>query len=396
MGADHGAYNTGRERIAVQEEQSKISAASILGVFLWVVAFSISSGVSAVRAEDQVRVKYSRSELEAQWQARLSFFLAKGVIPLIDLESTISRKQAEEDLLTSKTLAKMDDLGIALIAFDANQAPPGRGEPQGGYRWGYHMHQAVNAYPDRFILTTNAGNSENWRKQRSDMIEQTEMQVRSGDYAIMGEFEFRHYVSQGECKERRFDREVNIPLDAPNGHSLFALSAATGVPFLIHNEPEDAALETLEKMLGAYPKARVIQAHFGQIRYPNRQQRFTPDYVRQLLTTYPNLFFDISVGEPGRIYDCQGQRLLDTVIWTKAGSSQSDTLAPAYRALLVEFNDRFVAGMDYGGGRPLLARFWEERVKNIHLILRDLPDETKHNIAYRNAWKLLTGRDFVP
>ena len=160
MGADHGAYNTGRERIAVHEEQSKISAASILGVFLWVVAFSISSGVSAVRAEDQVRVKYSRSELEAQWQARLSFFLAKGVIPLIDLESTISRKQAEEDLLTSKTLAKMDDLGIALIAFDANQAPPGRGEPQGGYRWGYHMHQAVNAYPDRFILTTNAGNSE--------------------------------------------------------------------------------------------------------------------------------------------------------------------------------------------------------------------------------------------
>ena len=145
-----------------------------------------------------------------------------------------------------------------------------------------------------------------------------------------------------------------------------------------------------------YPKARVIQAHFGQIRYPNKQKRFTPDYARHLLTNYPNLFFDISVGEPGRVYDCQGQRVVDTAIWTTTGFSQSDKLDPAYKAVFIEFSNRFVAGMDYGGGRPPLAKFWEERAKNLRLILRDLPDEAKHNIAYRNAWKLLTGRDFAP
>lgn len=374
----------------------KMGSLLIIRWFLWATVAVIAFDAGHLRAEEQVRLKYSRPDLEIRWHARLAFFLDKGVIPLIDLESTISRKQAEDDLLDRKTLARMDELGLALIAFDANQAPPGKGEPPQGYRWGYHMHEAVNAHPDRFILAANAGISENWRRQQSGMIEQTETQVRSGDYAIIGEFEFRHYVSQGECKERRFDREVNIPLDAPNGHRLFALSAETGVPFLIHNEPEDAGLDALEKMLRAYPKARVIQAHFGQIRYPNRQKRFTPDYARHLLNTYPNLFFDISVGAPGRLYECQGQRLFDTAIWRTTTFSQSDTLEPAYKAIFVAFSDRFVAGMDYGGGRPRLATFWEGRAKNLRLILRDLPDEAKHNIAYRNAWKLLTGRDFAP
>lgn len=380
----------------MNEIERKIGALSTAGWFLLAAVAVIAFDIRHARAEDPVRFKYSRAEMEAKWHARLAFFLAKGVIPLIDLESTISRKQVEDDLLTPQTLAKMDEFGVALIAFEADQAPPGKGAPARGYRWGYHMHEAVNAHPDRFIPTTNGGISENWRRQLPGMIGQTEAQVRSGDYAIMGEFEFRHYVSQGECREGRFDREVNIPLDAPNGHRLFALSAETGVPFLIHNEPEDAALDALEKMLRAYPKARVIQAHFGQIRYPNRQKRFTPDYMRHLLTAYPNLFFDISVGAPGRIYECQGQKLLDTAIWSTTKSSQSSTLDPAFKAIFVDFSDRFVSGMDYGGGRPRFARFWEERAKNLRLIMRDLPDKAKHDIAYRNAWKLLTGRDLAP
>lgn len=372
------------------------SIAKIAAVGISILAAVLLFSGASARAETPVKLAHARADLEAKWEARLRSFLAKGVIPLIDLESTISRAQAKDDLLDKKTLARMDELGIALIAFDANQAPQSRDEPVQGYRWGYHMHEAVNDYPDRFILAANAGISENWRKQQSGMIEQTEAQIRTGDYALMGEFEFRHYVSQGECKEGRFDREVNIPLDAPNGHRLFALSAETGVPFLIHNEAEDSALDSLEKMLAAYPKARVIQAHFGQIRYPERQKRWTPDYVRHLLTAYPNLYFDISVGEPGRLYECQGQRLYDTVIWAWEGSKQLDRLAPAYAAIFTEFSDRFVSGMDFGGGRPPFAKFWEGKVRNVRLITRDLPDAAKHDIAYRNAWRLLTGRAFAP
>jgi len=53
-----------------------------------------------------------------------------------------------------------------------------------------------------------------------------------------------------------------------------------------------------------------------------------------------------------------------------------------------------VVGTDYGGGRAPLPDYLNSKVENIRLILRDLPTAAKHDIAYRNAWKLLTGREW--
>jgi len=361
--------------------------------FLLILLFLCSRTFSQISNDSDI--KWTKTEIEQHWKRRIESFLDKGVIPIIDMESTISDEQSRQ-LSDSSVLKKMDSLGIALIAFDVNQAPSNGSGTGGGYRWGYHMHQFVNAYPDRFILTSNAGVSPNWRNQKTDMIQQTEDHVRTGKYALMGEFEFRHYVSQDECKNKRFDREVDIPLNSPNGHRLFSLSAETGVPFLIHNEPEDDRLDVLSEMLEKYPKAQVIQAHFGQIRYPLKETKFNAEYVRNLLTKYPNLFFDISTGEPGRIYDCQQQHLLDTVIWESAMFGQKDRIKPEYLALFIDFGDRFVSGMDYGGGGPPLSLFWESRTRNIRLILRDLPEQVQHKIAYQNAWRLLTGKIYEP
>lgn len=151
----------------------------------------------------------------------------------------------------------------------------------------------------------------------------------------------------------------------------------------------------LEKMLQAYPGAKVIVAHFGQIRHPEKQRRFGPALVRPLLSTYTNIYYDISVGGPGRIYKCRNYEVLDTVIWENSHGSQRDRLKPEYKAILTEFSDRFVVGFDYGDGRPPLPRFLKDRVKVRRLILRDLPEEARHNIAYRNAWKLLTGKAWI-
>ena len=59
---------------------------------------------------------------------------------------------------------------------------------------------------------------------------------------------------------------------------------------------------------------------------------------------------------------------------------------------MTDFADRFVVGFDYGGGRGPLANFIRKKASNIRLIMRDLPDEARHAIGYRNAWKLITGR----
>jgi predicted TIM-barrel fold metal-dependent hydrolase len=288
----------------------------------------------------------------------------------------------------------MDNLGIALIAFDGYQAPR-ENKKQKGYRWGYYIHEIVNAYPDRFILATNGGTNKNWLLQKNSFVSQTEEHVRSGDYFIMCEFDFRHYMSGHQCKAGRTDRDGDISINSENGRRIFALSEETGIAFVIHNEPEDRPLAELEAMLTLYPKAKVIWAHFGQIRHPEKESKFTPALVRRLLSAYPNLYFDISTGYPGRGYKCN-KNILDTVIWQDSIlGSQKNTLKPEYKTIFTEFSNRFVAGTDYGGGRNTLLVFLSDKVKNIRLIMRDLPDEAKHNIAYRNAWFLLTGKPWA-
>ncbi len=367
-------------------------AASVLLILFFMT--TVVPGSRPAAADQPVAPQFSRAEIEAKWRTRIQSFLGRGVIPLIDLESSLRRKSGHR--VVPMTLRVMDELGVALVSFMGREAA--KDGKTKGYRWSYYIHEIANDHPDRFILTTNAGSNRNWSKQKTGkkrhFIDRLERHVRTGDYPFIGEIEFRHYMSNAQCKEGKEHRDIHIPLNGPTGHRVFRLSAETGVPFSIHHEPEDVPLAALEEMLAAYPKANVIAAHFGQIRYPHRQKRFTADMVSHLLSTYPNLFFDLSTGEPGRHYKC-GTEPLDTVIWEKdSWSSQKDTLKPAYKAILTKFSDRFVAGFDFGPENRQSAPYLRKRIANIRLILRDLPEAAKHAIGYRNAWKLLTGGEW--
>lgn len=130
--------------------------------------------VNTLQGASPVILKYDRSTIISNWQMRIESFLAKDVIPLIDLESSLKKKDGERYL--KRTLTVMDRLGVALIAFDGYQAPKEYKE-QKGYRWGYYIHEIVNTYPDRFILTANGGTSKNWLLQKNSFISQTEEQV---------------------------------------------------------------------------------------------------------------------------------------------------------------------------------------------------------------------------
>ena len=342
-----------------------------------------------VAAQDSVVITHTLPQLEKLWRARIETFLARGIIPLVDLESSLKRKDAERYL--NQALEVMDDLGLALIAFDGFQAPGSDKNKGKGYRWGYDIHKVVNAHPDRFVLATNGGTNKNWLEGKGNFTDQVVEQVRSGTYPIMGEFDFCHYMSNSQCKKGRTDRDSEIPLDGEDGQRLFQLSEETGVPFVIHLEAEDGPLDALERMLGRHPRAQAIVAHFGQIRHPARQRRFGPALVRRLLATYPNLYYDLATGQPNRRYACNND-VFDTVIWRTSAGRQSDTLGPEYKAILTDFSRRFVVGTDYGGGRATLPSFLRQKVGNIRLILRDLPDRARHDIGYRNAWRLLTGK----
>lgn len=350
--------------------------------------------VPQARAEEPVALEHSHPEIEALWRARIRSFLDRGVIPLIDVLSFLPRKNADDVIKEANDV--MDEEGVAMIVLSGYWAK--RGSKAKRNRWSYLIHEIVNAHPSRYVLATNKGGNRNWWNQKSGkpkhFIEQLEREVRGGDYPFIGEVEFRHYMSNAQCKRGKTHRDIDIPLDGRGGHRLFKLSAETSIPFSIHLEPEDAPLEALEEMLAAYPKARVILAHFGQIRHPKSETRFGPELIARLLSAYPNLYFDLSTGEPGRRYKCE-DRPLDTVIWEDAAfGGQKDTLKPAYRDLFARFSDRFLVGLDFGPPNRQTPTYLEKRIANIRLILRGLPENVKHDIAYRNAWKLLTGREW--
>ena len=262
-------------------------------------------------AEDPVEIKFSRQEIEEKWRTRIQSFLDKGVNPIIDLESFLRRQN--DDRVVEMVSRVMDETGVALISFSGTPA----GDRIGRFRWSYYIHEIVNAHPDRFILTTNLGGNRSWWAQRSgrpkDYIDQLERHVRGGDYPFIGEIEFRHYMAHLQCKAGKTHRDVDLPMNSPNGHRLFRLSSETGVPFSIHHEPEDHALAALEEMLAAYPKAKVIWAHFGLVRDRERMKLFGPELVTCLLATYSNLYFDLASNKPGSRYKCGADRPLDMV-----------------------------------------------------------------------------------
>ena len=96
----------------------------------------------------------------------------------------------------------------------------------------------MNAHPDRSILATNGGTYPNWTKGGESFIAQTEEQVRSGRYPIMGEYEFRHYMSFRQRKERRRDRDVKVPIDGANGAVLTGFAKWRSEPAIPPLSPE--------------------------------------------------------------------------------------------------------------------------------------------------------------
>lgn len=330
----------------------------------------------------------------AKWRLRIQSLLDAGKLPKIDMETSWPEGVVRDEVPSIFPL--MDELGIALIAADGKQRGP---DGTTGYRWSDYLLEAAGKYPDRFIPTTNGGTNANWLEQKSgegSFIEQLEKQIQSGRYALIGELDFRHYMSSHQCAAGHNHRDNSIPLTSANGQRVFSLSHETGVPFVIHLEPEDAPMLELEKMLEQYPNAKVVVAHFGQLRHPEKQKGFTPQRVQSLLKRFPNLHWDLSTGWPNREYRCAGESNTgslkgDTVLWSDGAEGQTDTVKAEWRAIFTEFHDRFVFATDFGSGRPPLRDFLRRGVSNFERIVRDLPREVQHAFAYKNAWRLLTG-----
>ena len=180
-----------------------------------------------------------------------------------------------------------------------------------------------------------------------------------------------------------------MPVDSQAMRVVFELSSETGIPFLVHHEAEDKLLPELERMLEKYPKAKVIWCHVGRNRNPTTWIKFRKaDSVKEFIERYPNLYFDFLASKPGSKYPETGY--VEGIMYDVSFSSAF--LNPDWKKVIEEFPGRYAIGSDINTGRFDGYDRVMDTYRNV--ILKGVRKDVAEKIAFRNAWKLMTGDDW--
>lgn len=318
------------------------------------------------------------SSVKAGYAARLKRILAAGELPYIDIESSCNPNRIDPDAVARS----LDELNIGLMALSAN---PTRDQFARGIRYDPLSERLLASYPDRFIAVGNGGQPPFLTEAPDEFFAAHEAAVRQGLMVLLGEFEMRHYPSPRQVKRGELQRDVDVPIDGPIGHQLFALSEKLGIPFQLHYEVEDRLLPPLESMLQKYPQAKVIWCHLAQVRYAERAAGYSPAYVEGLLKRFPNLYFDTAFGDANSTYPLSNQR--QARVWSTFGGLRDD-----WENLLVTYPERFMSALDLGGDRFEQIAAYDRKHRSF---LGRLPKNVQHQIAYRSAWSLLFAEEFA-
>ena len=322
----------------------------------------------------KAQVPFDLAGLKTKWRSRIASIKTAGIVPIIDIESSFNPGKMD-----AREFAKqMDENGVALVAFS-----PEVGE--GEYRknstvWSDASRRAVNMDPWRYIPVTTAGIHPAWTENPEEFLNTTIRQADADRYPLLGEFEFRHYPSPRQYQRKEMYRDVSIPITSNLGARLFEYAERSGIPFEIHYEVEDALLPPLEEMLSRYPKAKIIWCHLGQVRYGDRAKKYSPGYVRDLMTKYPNLYFDLAFGGPHSIYP--GSNEYHARVWDRSTRG----VKKEWVDLISDYPWRFLAALDLGGDR---MGDLPDDVKTLRRFLESLPRSVEEIVAYKASWKLL-------
>lgn len=319
-------------------------------------------------------VPFDIEALKLKWRSRIAAVKASGKLPVIDIESSFNAGR-----LNARDFARqMDDNGAALVAFSPEI---GGGEyKKNKTLWSDASRRAMNIDPCRYIPVTTAGIYPAWTENPDEFLTATIRKASEDGYPLLGEFEFRHYLSPRQYERGDTYRDVTIPLNSPVGMRLFEYAATSGIPFEIHYEVEDALLPPLEEMLSRYPKAKVIWCHLGQVRYAARAKKYGPDYVRKLIETYSNLYFDLAFGDENSLYKPSGE--YHARVW---GNAKKEWIA-----LIADHPWRFLAALDLGGDRMDKL---PQNIRVLRKFIGNLPPNVREIVAYKAAWKLLFNED---
>lgn len=344
---------------------------------LLLAALTLPLSVHAQTGPSARAVSPALEQLKAGYAARLNRLLSQGHLPYIDIESSCNSHRLDMAALARQ----LDDLHIGLMAMSADP------DPFNAFSAGQHNRLSevlVANYPDRFIPVGNGGQPPNTTQYMKAFLDGQEFVAERGDMCLLGEYEFRHYPSPRQVRRGEMFRDVDVAIDGPLGHRLFAMSERLGLAFQIHYEIEDRLLPALESMLAQYPRAKVIWCHLAQIRFQERATQYSASYVAGLIERFPNLYFDTAFADAQSVHPTSQQH--HSRVWGANGA-----LSGAWKELIVAYPDKFLSALDLGADRMWQIGEYDRRHREF---LRQLPLEVRHQVAYRNAWRLLFSENF--
>jgi hypothetical protein len=338
-----------------------VSSAAFLSALSPISSFAESKEIFPASVLDQ------RQQQLAGYRATLGRMLAQNTLPIIDIEHHWGNKVPVRSLIEN-----MDSNGVALTWLGPNEK---QGSPS--------SLEICKEFSDRLVPTIIHGDGPRWHGHDLSVVQEIGVAARSGQYFGMGEFESRHYVSNSNS------RDIHMPTDSASFHGVFQASQDTGLAFLLHHDAEDALLPELEKMLALYPKAIVVWCHVGRNRDPKTWTLYpTPEGIERFIQKYPNLHFDILQSGAGSIFPPTGA--VESVLYY---GNKSSVLRPEWARLFNTYPERFLIGSDINTFR--WNNYSEVMFRLRSAVLRVLRQDAAEKIAFKNAWRLMSGQDWA-
>jgi hypothetical protein len=182
---------------------------------------------------------------------------------------------------------------------------------------------------------------------------------------------------------------VSSPADNPLFLALADIAAKHDLPIELHMEaivtpadqnpkfrspPNPAKLTpnipALERLLAHNRDTRIVWSHLG---WDNTGQR-TPALMRRMFAAHPNLYANVKFG---------GDSLPANRLATREGG-----LNPAWRAVILEFPDRFLAATDQFHVSPRSDRRFPQHAFIARQVLDELPPEIARRIGMENPLRV--------
>ena len=206
------------------------------------------------------------------------------------------------------------------------------------------------------------------------LIAELDKKLSDGSYYGAGELIVVHWAygknvdSPGKNKNCS---ELNHDISSPLVRGLLDTLKRYDKPLVMHMEGDPIAVSKLRALLNL--GAKIVWAH--------NCGRSHPEVIRDMLSTYKNLFCDLANMDDKGFYGSGKPRLAPfSYLIMKDGR-----LDPAQLKLMVDYPDRFMVGSDVAHAEGFRKSQVSRRLQRSRLMLGQLPINVADRVAYKNA-----------